>query len=36
MGTHSLEDASRWSSQDMERKRASDRYSLPGERIGMD
>jgi hypothetical protein len=35
-GTHSLESASGWTSQDMERKRASEGHSLPGERIGMD
>jgi hypothetical protein len=31
-GTHSLESAEGWASQDMERKRASDRHSHPGER----
>jgi hypothetical protein len=35
-GTHSLESASGWTSQNMERKRASKGHSLAGERIGMD
>jgi hypothetical protein len=35
-GTHSLESAVGWASQDVERKRASDGHSLPGEGRGMD
>jgi hypothetical protein len=31
-----LESASGWTSQDMERKRASEGHSRAGERIGMD
>jgi hypothetical protein len=34
-GAHELESAERWTSQDMERNRASQGYSLAGERIGM-
>jgi hypothetical protein len=33
--THELESASGWTGQDIERKRASERHSHPGERIGM-
>jgi hypothetical protein len=36
MGTHSLESTEGWVSQDMERKRASEGHSLPGERKAMD
>jgi hypothetical protein len=35
-GTHFLESVEEWTGQDMERKRASEGHSLPGERRGMD
>jgi hypothetical protein len=34
--THPLESAEGWTSQVIERKRESDRHSLPGEHRGMD